>query len=271
MIARARRPDRRIVVPGPRFIGEPRRPHHPADAQARQAVRLGQPVHDDHALVAAPQRRRRSPVPLRALVHLVRQQPGADLRRPCHDQPSHGVRQHVARRVVGVGDDNELSARRDRAAHFVSRGLPARLRLQRKASDAGAEVLGQTPRLQVVRQHDGDVVARLDQPPAHHEIRLRAAGRDEDLVRRHARVKRGDPASQQVGAVRLAVAKPDVEQRLPRRSREVEQLADRERMHTRLRQVVAHPVLPGALPAFQFKWDKAQGVDPSVGGRRVSM
>src|SRR6266571_5214056 len=53
----------------------------PTDSQAGQAVRLGQPVHDDRALIAAPERRRRRAVALRALVHFVGEQPRPDFRR----------------------------------------------------------------------------------------------------------------------------------------------------------------------------------------------
>src|SRR5213076_2891876 len=58
VIARAGGPDGGVVVPGPRLAGEPRWTHHPADPQAWQAVRFREAVHDDHALVAAPERRR---------------------------------------------------------------------------------------------------------------------------------------------------------------------------------------------------------------------
>src|ERR1044072_1215848 len=63
-------------------------------------------------------------------------------------------------------------------------------------------------------------------PRAHHDVRPRAAARHENLLGRHARVERGDLAPQQVGAVRLAVAEPHVEQRIAGRSPEVQQLAD---------------------------------------------
>src|SRR5438270_39690 len=115
VIARARRPDGGVVVPGPRFAGEPRWPHHPADPQARQAVRLREAVHDDHALVAAPERRGRGPLTLRTLVHLVREQPGTHLRRATHDGLSHLPREHVSRRIVRIGHDDQLRARCDGA------------------------------------------------------------------------------------------------------------------------------------------------------------
>src|SRR5207237_10444089 len=113
VIARAGGPDGGVVVPGPRLAGEPRWTHHPADPQARQAVRFREAVHDDHALVAAPERRRRGPFTLRTLVHLVREEPRADLGRATHDGLSHLRREDVSRRIGGIGEDAELRARRD--------------------------------------------------------------------------------------------------------------------------------------------------------------
>src|SRR5256884_8531015 len=48
VIARARRPDGGVIVPGPRLGGEAGRPHHPPDAQARGPGRLRAAVPDAH-------------------------------------------------------------------------------------------------------------------------------------------------------------------------------------------------------------------------------
>src|SRR5690349_11411535 len=108
IVARACRSDRRVVVTGPRFRRERGWGYDPADAQAGEAVRLRQPAHDDHPLVAAPERRRRDAVALSALVHLVREQPRPDLRGAAHDDLAHLVRKNVSRRIVGVGHHDEL-------------------------------------------------------------------------------------------------------------------------------------------------------------------
>src|SRR5256885_13302979 len=89
-------------------------------------------------------------------------------------------------------------------------------------------------------------------------IRLGAAGRDQDVLRRDPVVQRRDTTAKQVGPVRLAVAESHVEQRRRGRARQLEQLVDRERVHARLGQVVAHPVLPGALPALQLERNEPQ-------------
>ena len=125
-----------------------------------------------------------------------------------------------------------------------------------EAAHLGAEGLRQPPRLQVVRQHDGDLVSRLDQPPADQEVRLRAAGSHEDLVGRDPRIQRRDAAAEQVGAVRLAITEPHLEKRPCRCAGELEQLPDRERVDARFGQVVAHPVFPGALPALEVEGDE---------------
>ena len=72
MIRRARWTDRRVVVPGPRFLAERRLRHDPSDAQSRQPVCLRQAVDDDDLVVpAVPERLRGLPVPLGALIHLI--------------------------------------------------------------------------------------------------------------------------------------------------------------------------------------------------------
>ncbi len=194
VIARARRPDGGVVVARPRVARKWGRRHDPADPQPGQAVRLRQAVHHDHALVAAPQRRRGHAVAFGALVHFVREQPGAHLGRAGHDDPAELLGQHVPGGVVGIGDHDELRAGRDRAAHLIGLGLPARRGVQREGPHLGPEVLGEPPGLQVVRQHHGDRVARFDQAPANDEVGLRTASRDEDLLGRGAGVEGGDPA-----------------------------------------------------------------------------
>src|SRR2546427_12974500 len=72
VVAGAGRADGGVVVPRPRVRRERGWCHDPADPQAGQSVRLGQPVDHDDALVAAPERRRGGAVPLSALVDFVR-------------------------------------------------------------------------------------------------------------------------------------------------------------------------------------------------------
>src|SRR2546426_6338601 len=72
-----------------------------------------------------------------------------------------------------------------------------------------------------------------------------------------ARIERRDAATEQVGPVGLAVAEPHLEQWQRRGAREAQELLDRERVHPRLGEVETHPVLPGALPAFELEGDEA--------------
>src|SRR5438552_10666373 len=112
MVAGARWPDRGVVVPRPRIPRESRGCHDPADPQARQPVRLRAAVHHDHALVAAPERRRRGPVALRALVDLVREQPRTDFRRATDDGLSHLLREQLSRWFVRIVYNHYLGSPR---------------------------------------------------------------------------------------------------------------------------------------------------------------
>ncbi len=113
-----------------------------------------------------------------------------------------------------------------------------------------------TPELQVVGEQHRDLIAGLDHPERGDVVRFGAPVRDEYLVRCRPRVQGGDPLAQGVSAVRLAVPEPHVEQRVRGRLGEREQLAHAQRMHARLRQVVANPVFPGALPALEIEGDE---------------
>src|SRR3989475_1801385 len=170
-----------------------------------------------------------------------------------------------------VRDDDELRSGGDRRADLLGERLPRLLGVQLEAAHLRPEVLGEAPGLEVVRQHQGDLVPRLDQAPADEEVRLRAAGRDEDLLGGSAGVEGGDATAQEVGAVRLAVTEPHLEQRQRRRARDAEQLLHRERMHPRLGEVEAHAVLPRALPALQLERDETQRTPPECAfGRQLS-
>src|SRR3989454_567927 len=89
VVRRAGGADRGVVVPRPRLGREGWRGDDPADAQARQAVGLGETVHRDHPLVATPEGGRRLAIELRALVHLVGEEPGAHLGRAFERSEEH--------------------------------------------------------------------------------------------------------------------------------------------------------------------------------------
>ena len=156
-----------------------------------------------------------------------------------------------------IGDDDEFGAGRDRRADLLDVRLPALLLVQLERPDLRAEVLREPRGLHVVRRHHGDLVAGFDQPPARQEVGFRAARGDQYLIRRRAGIQRRDPLTQQVRAVRLRVAEAHLEQRQCGGAGEAEQLLDRERMHAGFREVEAHPVFPGALPAFEVEGDEA--------------
>ena len=258
MIGGARRADGGVVVTGPALGRDLGRGDQPADAQSREAVCLGQAAHADHLVVASPETRRGFPVQLSARVHLVGEQPGAHFAAALEDHAARVVGEDVARRVVGVGDDHELRARRDGGADLLGERLPAVAGVQVEPADLGAEVLGLAPDLEVAGEQHRDLVARLQQTPAGDEVRFGAAGGDEHVVGRGAGVERGDALAQQVGAVGLAVAEPHLKQRDGGGAGEAEQLLDGEGVDAGLRQVEADPVLPRALPTFQLERDEPQ-------------
>src|SRR2546421_20113 len=61
------------------------------------------------------------------------------------------------------------------------------------------------------------------------------------------------------GAMAVRMSSAAGSHRASARSAKIESLVDRRRVHARLGQVVAHPVLPGALPALQLERNEPHG------------
>ena len=110
----------------------------PADAQARQAVRLRQSARDDHAIGPAPHRRRLAAVELGAAIDLVGEDPAAV---PCGDRRNAieiGGLEPRAGRVVRIADDDQLRARRDQTLERVDIDAPSAAAIVRPAASRGS-------------------------------------------------------------------------------------------------------------------------------------
>src|SRR5437879_13535558 len=99
-----------------------------------------------------------------------------------------------------IGDYDELGAGRDGGANLLDVRLPSFLLVELQRLRLCAEVLRQSPGLEVVRHHHGHFVAGLEQAPTRDEVRFGAAGRDEHLIRRGTGVERRAALAEWIGA-----------------------------------------------------------------------
>ena len=252
-VAERTRRDRRVIVVRPQRRDGRLRSDNPSDSQPGQSIGFRQPARHDDAIRAPPHRCRLAPVELRSAINLVRKNPGARARRDCRDAVE--LRRVDARpgRIVWIADDDQLRARRHQSGQRVDVDAPAAAAFgERPLRHRRAERARQAPRLHVVRYHEDDFVAGLDEMPRGDVVGFRSTIGDLNVVGGRIRIERRDIRPQGYGAVRLRVAQRLGHQRVTCRVI-VDELGETQRLNTALRKIEVHRVLVGGLHAFHRK------------------
>ena len=159
--------------------------HCPAETPAGHRVGLGEAVHHDGALLHAGQFGKADVRVLaigQAAIDLVRQHNDIGLADDGCDRLQLVPRHDRAGRVVGVGQDEQLGARRDRGTQRLGGELELVLHPGGQRDGDAARHLGQRGVAHKAWLRDEHLVARVDQHADGVVDRLRTADRDQDLL-----------------------------------------------------------------------------------------
>ena len=236
----------------------------PAQAEPRQRERLRHAADGDATRVQVRDGRGR-PVPglVDPTVDLVAQDPRPDRVRDVGDLAQAGLVEEGARRVVGVGEGDELRATGRHPAQLREIQPPTVRLVQCQRRHLGAEALRDRGVL-LVRGHDGDdAIARLHQRLVDEVVGPDRSVGDDHIPAANGRVQRSDRVPQAVRTLDRAVGElqpPELgEERGSVDVGERQELADGQGLHAGLGQVEAAPGLPPVHPGLDTELTDLHG------------